>query len=182
MDLCLELKANLPRQLCQEIIERFEKDPRRFQGVTGSGLNTGVKSSTDLMFSRYEDWDDVNKQLDDILRKNMQVYQKFLESKFPMMSPMLSTAWHSGYQIQKSGHYVWHQDSAFEYGRQRVLTFIWYLNTIEEGGGTGFMYKTVQPETGKCVMFPATWNYVHCGFPAVNKYIVTGWLWQEVDH
>ena len=39
--------------------------------------------------------------------------------------------------------------------------------------------RDIQPEEGKLVLFPATWNMVHWGVPpnTGNKYIVTGWLW-----
>jgi len=65
------------------------------------------------------------------------------------------------------------------YHRMRVLTFIWYLNDIEEDGYTEFMDGTkVQPKTGRFCLFPATWEYHHRGYPpkSQTKYICTGWL------
>jgi hypothetical protein len=180
MDLAMELRENLNNDFCKKIIERFEKDDRKHRGETGGGFNPEMKNSLDLQFSRFVEWDDVSKELDEKLKENLHAYQEFLNERFPNFYRITDT-WHSGYQMQKSGYYRWHHDSRIEYGRERILTFIWYMNTIEEGGQTGFHYKSVKPETGKFVFFPSTWDYVHCGFDATDKYIITGWMWREVN-
>ena len=60
-----------------------------------------------------------------------------------------------------------------------MLTFIWYLNDISEGGHTEFNtgFK-VQPELGKLVIFPGLWPWVHRGNAPKSevKYICTGWV------
>jgi len=181
MDLSFEIKDNLSPDFCKKIIERFENDDRKVPGQTGLGLVPQIKNSSDLMISRFLDWENVVKVLDEKLKENLLVYQEFLDEKLPLKYDILGlNMTHSGYQIQKSGFYRWHQDSSVEYGRDRFLTFIWYLNTIEEGGQTGLVFKNIKPETGKFLFFPATWDYIHCGFDANNKYIITGWLWKSL--
>ena len=84
----------------------------------------------------------------------------------------------SGYQIQETqpgGFYKWHHDGL----GSRMLTFIWYLNDITEGGYTEFNtgFK-VQPQTGKLVIFPGLWPWVHRGVAPKSevKYLCTGWV------
>jgi len=180
MDFIFEKKNDLKPEFCQSIIELFEKDPAKQPGRTGGGLHTSIKFSTDLMLTRFPHWEHVVKALDLKLKDNLVEYIKFLATRSPIVPDNLQNAWHCGYQIQRSGYYKWHHDSMIEHGRVRMLTFIWYLNDIEEGGHTGFTYKTVKPECGKFVMFPATWDYIHCGFETNNKYIITGWLHLEL--
>ena len=44
----------------------------------------------------------------------------------------------------------------------RCLTYIWYLNDIDEDGYTEFIDGTkVQPKTGRICIFPATWTFIH---------------------
>jgi hypothetical protein len=61
----------------------------------------------------------------------------------------------------------------------RVLTFQSFLNDIEEGGGTRFVYQdyVCEPRKGKTVLWPAGFTHVHCGVaaPQEEKYIITGW-------
>jgi hypothetical protein len=94
-------------------------------------------------------------------------------------------------QIQKydqnEGHYnAWHVEKEDMHTSRRLFVFILYLNTVEKGGETGFLFKEegaddyfkVKPETGKLIIHPASWPYIHKGYmPESNdKYILTTWL------
>ena len=54
-----------------------------------------------------------------------------------------------------------------------------YLNTIDEGGETEFLYinKRVKAKEGRVVIFPAGYTHTHRGNPAIgqDKYLVTSW-------
>jgi hypothetical protein len=78
-----------------------------------------------------------------ILRQQITKYKEFVSSIMPN-TETFDNIWHTSYQVQKSGHYVWHHDAAVEEGKVRVLTFIWYLNTVNEGGETDFYFKNVK--------------------------------------
>jgi hypothetical protein len=179
MDLVMVEDGVLDSKFCKEIISRYEMDTRHQPGITYKGLDPSIKNSQDLMIDRFLEWEDVCRRIDDILRIFIKRYSDFVTKKFPKPDSFDDT-WHMGYQIQKSGHYLWHNDSAVEHGKVRVLTFIFYLNTVE-GGETGFHYKQVNPVQGRGVMFPATWDYIHCGQPANGKYILTGWLYRNIQ-
>ena len=64
----------------------------------------------------------------------------------------------------------------------RIITFIWYLNNVEEGGETLFEDFKIKPMEGSSLFFPATWTYPHSGaMPTSNdKYIITGWIYNKV--
>jgi len=64
----------------------------------------------------------------------------------------------------------------------RIITFIWYLNNVEEGGETLFEDFKIKPMEGSLLFFPATWTYPHSGaMPTSNdKYIITGWIYNKV--
>jgi hypothetical protein len=68
--------------------------------------------------------------------------------------------------------------------KSRLLTFIWYLNTVENGGETEFFNGRIKikPEKGKLLLFPSTWTYNHKGNIPISsdKYIVTGWVWGDI--
>ena len=88
-------------------------------------------------------------------------------------------------KIQKTlpteGYHVWHIEhgKGFDY-EPRAFVFTIYLNDVEEGGETEFLHfsKRVQPKTGRIVIWPAGFPYVHRGNPPLSgeKYILTSWM------
>jgi|TARA_R100000458_G_scaffold13131_1_gene10963 hypothetical protein len=78
------------------------------------------------------------------------------------------------------GYHVWHCENSGLINSSRVFFFIMYLNDIEEGGETEFLYqnKRVQPKEGRIIMAPASWTHAHRGNTTLkgDKYILTGWF------
>ena len=179
----------LEPEFCKNVIEKFEKDDDKSPGVMGrreeSRVDTSIKDSTDLMISDLPRWKDEDKVFYDSLAKHNRLYLK--KSKWrDTHNPGLGDLSDAGYQIQRTrpgAGYIWHHDSMMgEYVLTRgvrCLTYIWYLNDIDEDGYTEFIDGTkVQPKTGRICIFPATWTFIHRGYPPKNqtKYIVTGWM------
>lgn len=87
------------------------------------------------------------------------------------------------YKIQKTkvggGYHVWHYESGSRDHSNRLLTWILYLNDVEEGGETEFLYypMRVKPKAGTLIIWPAAFTHAHRGNPPISnqKYIVTGW-------
>ena len=90
----------------------------------------------------------------------------------------------SGYIIrhykQNEDYYHWHIDTGPLSQCQIHLTFLYYLNDIEEGGETEFKYqkKTFKPKAGNVLIFPANWMYVHRGVQprSDDKYVLSTFM------
>lgn len=87
------------------------------------------------------------------------------------------------YKVQKTmpgqGYHIWHaEDDCLQFSR-RIGVYTLYLNDIEEGGETEFLYlsKRVAPKQGRLVIFPPNYPWAHRGNPPLSgvKYIMTGW-------
>jgi hypothetical protein len=83
--------------------------------------------------------------------------------------------------IPTQGYHIWHvEHGATRSMVKRVLAYTIYLNTVEEGGETEFLYQSqrVKPVKGRIVIWPAGFPYVHRGNPPLNgeKYIATSWI------
>ena len=86
-------------------------------------------------------------------------------------------------KIQKTspgqGFHVWHCENNCGQLNSRFIAWTLYLNDVEEGGETEFIYqhKRVKPEAGKLVIWPAGFTHTHRGNPPLkgDKYIATGW-------
>ena len=85
-------------------------------------------------------------------------------------------------KIQKTlpteGYHVWHIEHGKGFDNEpRAFVFSVYLNDVEDGGETEFLHfsKRVKPKTGRIVIWPAGFPYVHRGNPPLSgeKYILT---------
>ena len=88
-------------------------------------------------------------------------------------------------KIQKTlpteGYHVWHIEHGKGFSNEpRAFVFSVYLNDVKEGGETEFLHfsKRVKPKTGRIVIWPAGFPYVHRGNPPLSgkKYILTSWM------
>ena len=87
------------------------------------------------------------------------------------------------FRLQKTGigggYHMWHHERGDQENSTRFLAAILYLNDVEEGGETEFLYqhKRVKPRKGTLVMWPAGFTHTHRGNPPISneKYIITTW-------
>jgi hypothetical protein len=83
--------------------------------------------------------------------------------------------------IPAQGYHMWHvEHGPGRENEKRILVYSIYLNTVEEGGETEFLYQSqrVKPVKGRIVIWPAGFPYVHRGNPPLSgeKYILTSWI------
>ena len=176
----------IPKDVCSKLINKFEKNIHLAeQGETGNGLDLNTKKSLDLCITRWEDWKEENKYMQDVLRFAVAEYQKFTQQtkrksfvtgEYYHFAPPYKMYRDTGFQIQKTKAgegFTWHSDGY----AGRVLTYIFYLNTVDEGWTQFHNGDQIAPEAGKALIFPADWTYFHQGYPPKQtKYIMTGWL------
>lgn len=187
-----EIPGNLPKDLCEHLIQKFEESDDVAPGVSGNrNVDTSVKQSMDLRINE-RDWVDecnfINERLFYAVDPMMREHHELLRLNFP--NGCLS---HSGFQIQKTQPgetgYIWHSDELYHYEKfgdkqvpmRRYITYLWYLND-GHGGNTEFFDRVVEPECGKLILFWADPSMIHRGIPPTNgnKYIMTGWVSTEM--
>lgn len=191
---------SLSTEMCKKIIELYEKDTQlKYDGVIGIGVNKNIKHTTDLIIPFEESWEDINKYLNDELQKHVKIYINGIEDKPNFKGPNnygmdyqhldYNLVQLNNFHIQKYdkqvGKYVYHDDYTVINNHSRSLTYLWYLNDVDEGGETEFFGGShhIKPETGKLLLFPSVWCFPHRGNMPISscKYIVTGWLYQEIS-
>ena len=88
------------------------------------------------------------------------------------------------YKVQKTmptqGYHLWHSENTTLETARRLITYTLYLNDVEQGGETEFLYlsKRVLAKQGRLLLFPPNYPWAHRGNPPLsgNKYIMTGWI------
>ena len=78
------------------------------------------------------------------------------------------------------GYHVWHEETSQLENKNRLLQIIIYLNDVNDGGETEFLYQSirVKPQVGRILIAPAGFTHTHRGNPPLSndKYIVTTWI------
>lgn len=186
------------QQECKALINRFEtahKEGLSYQGMSGDGGVNEYKKSNDYNILGSGQKDDVPfsnlvlSRFNETLDNYLQNYHH--NDVFDHHRLVIDKTTYPLLQMQKydqnSGHYnAWHLELEDANTMMRAFVFILYLNDVEVGGETGFLFKEegeddffkVKPKAGKLIIHPASWPYVHKGYmpESSDKYILTTWL------
>ena len=197
-NLIFEIDKCIDPRFCEEIIQRFERDPNHKQCVITNPItnsefvNKVMRNAKELrIFSNeFNEWTDISTKLESILMECIKMYDiefrkmvRGIGEDPELLSKMIwqnsdLNVLYSGFSIQRvepNTSYRWHHDC--NYGK-RILQCIFYLNTMgeHEGGSTRFISgREVKAEVGKVLFFPTSWSNFHSGTRIFEKpkYICT---------
>jgi hypothetical protein len=175
----------ITKQVCDDMITLFENKKKFNKTLTRiqSENTASLYKDDETLFlneSNIEDWFPSQKLIFfnfDIALKN------YLEHTNINQLYSGSTLDYTVFRVQKTtpgkGYHIWHVEHSLE-SSNRVLAFTIYLNDMDEGGETEFLHQSVRvsPKTGRIVIWPAGFPYVHRGNPPLKdeKYILTSWI------
>ena len=166
MDLIYEKSSSLEHTLCDKIIEKFNSDSR--------------KKIDSLHISRYIEWEEIVDEIDEVLKTIMEEYKSFINERLGFKASYLDRLKDSnGYTVQKITETDWVSDFVKIEGDSSTVSVIWYLNSRNFDGETDFIYKKINPEKGKLVMFPATWNSFYKHHHSTEKYVIVARLFNN---
>jgi hypothetical protein len=115
----------------------------------------------------------VNNHLNNVLGKYLEIYSITTYNVLTSVRQKLQKTPVGG------GYHTWHCEDFAITSSNRILVWSIYLNDVEEGGETEFLYlnKRIKAEKGVTVIFPANFVATHRGNPPISndKYLLTGW-------
>ena len=177
-------------EICQGLISLFNDAHKRkstHAGLTGSTVDTTRKDSTDLSAARIPEklrqkYSDVIGQFFDALN---QALMRYVETFSILRPPKTFPLGVFDFNIQRyypggQAYHAWHFESGHPKVSSRVLAWMTYLNTVEQGGETEFLYQETKasPVQGTTLVWPGGFTHTHRGLPAPEevKFIITGWF------
>ena len=174
----------LSTPFCTRLIEKFERNDSHEQ----VGTTWENRHFVEVNISQQSSWLEEHEILVNIIQELWKVYANqhtiHIGSQWPKSF---------GYEQFRMKRYLpngrdefaFHTDVGNYASARRFLAFLWYLNTVEEGGMTKFAYSPtdtpfyeVPPVQGRVLIFPPLWTYPHWGEKVISgpKYIVSGYL------
>ena len=173
------------KSVCDDIIEFFNSSEyakeRKHKGETLLGVRPDLKDSYDLSLQFDASINEAVTKWEDHLGVATQESVKL----YPNCNKWGFWTTYKHYNIQYykpgAGYHMWHCERCnADYPIcNRYLTFMTYLNDVDDGGGTEFSDQklTIKAEKGKTIIWPSDWMFTHRGIvsPTEHKYIITGW-------
>ena len=167
----VEIQANYNRQLTEGIPQTIKKDES-----INAGIPQVLNPNSNLVIGSNDPTIDIiQNELFQCLSHYGNTYDS-IESVMPL------TAFYHKVQktLPQGGYHVWHCEQGRGTQMNRVLVYTLYLNNVEEGGETEFLYqqKRYPARKGDICIFPAHFTHPHRGNPPLSgeKYIMTGWM------
>ena len=177
---------------CQKAINYFEKMDKMGFGFSRQQLNGSLAhiqdtinvNTTRLVTSGVMDMSIVGVPMiqDYFLQRAWQYFEIYSE-KFSSLRTQTPLAINE-MKIQKtdvgSGYHVWHWEQEGRQNSSRLLNVQLFLNTVEQGGGTEFLYYSrLEPAVqGTLLIYPGNYTHLHRGNPPRSsaKYIINTWI------
>lgn len=173
----------MDKDLCREIIDRFEKNVDQQEDT----ILKGHRSFKEINITKHENWKDVNDKLLDLMQANL--------GKYMTQFNIDAKSWPEqvGYEMFRMKRYLPNDEDEFAFHvdvqdyatARRFLVYFFYLNDVDVGGETAFQMNRnqpiihkVKPAAGRLLMFPPLWTHPHIGMKPVSgpKYIIGGYL------
>jgi len=174
----------VPKEVCNIWIEQMEKHMSIAEGKNGLLLENVENANSvyrqDLQLYCPPHCPDVYAQVKDVVMSNFQTYAESVNilksSKMLFFTIMKAQKTPAG----SVGFSNFHIEQSPGTNATRSLTWMIYLNDVEEGGSTEFPYQkqVFQPKAGSLLLWPAGYTHPHRGNPVYSndKYIFTGWF------
>jgi hypothetical protein len=175
------------KEYCERLIKYF--DAMQEQGYTQNRMQAEnmpkFLKDDDACYAHTEEF--INLECSGNLHKefNESFWKIYQEKYLPTFEILKQSGKHNNFafKVQKTGigggYHMWHYESDNRETCHRLLAWMVYLNDVEEGGETEFLYqhKRIKPKQGTLVIWPASFTHTHRGnSPLSNvKYVVTGW-------
>ena len=172
------------KKICDEIISFYENNIEDVKPCeAGSKVNIKVKKSEDLTISPKELTEEKYQCFLSYMEILIDCYKDYIE-QWSELKNLFSVVESSSFNIQKyypGGHFnKFHMERTNILNSSRVFAWMTYLNEVEEGGNTDFLYYdlSIKPEAGKTIIWPAEWTHAHKGNIVEKglKYVITGWF------
>jgi hypothetical protein len=173
---------------CNEIIEYFNTLESRNLVLSSSQANNGRKTSRNdssvfMMEPTTFRVKATGKYLHMFVEKFKNCYDDYL-NQYDILHQGVAKHGILGLKVQKTepggGFHQWHFENSNMEDSGRLLTVMVYLNDVDEGGETEFLYykKRIKPVRGRLLIWPSGFPHTHRGNPplANTKFILTGWV------
>ncbi len=168
----------LEPNICQFLIDLFEKNYDKHQRVENNKIPNFTQFNLTDNCKLSDKVDNThNFLISKVFEYKKKYYELFDENCFPKNHNF------EQFRIKKYNNdgndlFDTHVDVTDYSSARRFLSFMWYLNDVDEGGETIFPGLKIKPRVGSMLVFPPLWLFPHRGNPPISntKYLLSTYL------
>lgn len=173
-------------EYCKQVIDYFKYVQSMGHTIDRSNHNAHKHEADDDQYYTHEEWNNTirtrNSEINGVFYKGMDSCLQDYVVKYSALRIGQEIKMFAN-KIQETkiggGFHAWHAESSRADNDHRVLAVMVYLNDVQNGGETEFLYqhKRVQAKAGRALIWPAGFTHTHRGNPPLSntKYIMTSW-------
>ena len=174
----------LTDEQCDICIDAVNQDKRSRSGVVNTEqgemiVDKNRKDDIELCLELQ-----IQEPIHDIICPSLINHGREYQKRQPAVTQISSWTFTPYYNIQKynpgQGFHILHTENGDKFTANRILAWMFYLNTVTDGGGTYWenYNLTMNAFKGRLVIWPAYFTHFHKGIVSQTetKYIATGWF------
>ena len=176
-------------EYCDEVIKHYEQRAEYGATKTRKQLENVAKNSKDNSIYAFElETNPIqmsfNHKLSTAFSEALWYCHTLYAEKYGTLDSLSPYNISESIKIQKTkpseGYHIWHCEHGSIATGRRIMLVMLYLNDVNDGGETEFLYqsKRIEPKKGRLVICPGSWTHTHRGNPPLsdNKYMMNTWL------
>ena len=181
----------LSKEHCEKLIKVFEDCQSLNYCTNRQELGKKkINQDTNLVFPNCKDhikdiifFDSIQPFVQEFVNISWKYYAEYA-NRYGILAELSSHRFYDSLKIQKTkpseGYHVWHCEHDNRKNGSRLLLVMCYLNDVDEGGETEFLYQSrrIKPKQGTMVICPSSFTHTHRGNPPLtgDKYMINGWI------
>lgn len=168
----------LDTEVCNSLISLFEKTSDLHEIIKNDGAPNFTQLNLTQHSNKNNELNEIHNQIIKTVYHYRDIYYDFVDARVFPSKHAFEQFRIKRYNTGGEDRFDTHVDVADYPSAKRFLSFMLYLNNVDEGGETVFKDIKITPKQGTLLVFPPLWMYPHRGEAPISnqKYIMTTYL------
>jgi hypothetical protein len=168
----------LPINVCQSLIDFYEKNLDKVENIDEDKRPSFSQINLTEFHNQDEETTKMHNYVISRVLDHKKIYYEYVDSRAFPKENAFEQVRIKKYRNNGEDLFDSHVDVKTYSSARRYLSFLFYLNDVDEGGETIFTDMKIKSKAGRLLVFPPLWMYPHKGCPPISneKYIMSTYL------